>query len=256
MNVIDIDRLRRNEGAIAASFCRKPFKYVVIDDFLQAAAARKIHSEYPAIDKSWESGSGLHTRGKWGKPTMAGTAAEAFYREVNSPEFFAWLSRITGIQNILEDPALSGAGYHQIIDGGFLNVHVDFNKLGSGLDRRLNLIVYMNPDWREEYGGFLELWDMERNVRIENISPNLNRCVIFETNEISFHGHPVPLNTGGRTTRKSLSIYYYTEGRDDIKVVEPHNTLYRNTQGSAGALRVFFNGIAHAGRKLLRSLTH
>src|SRR5205823_3364605 len=113
--------------------------------------------------------------------------------------------------NLLQDQALNGAGYHQIEDGGYLGVHVDFNKLDD-LDRRLNLIVYMNPAWKEEYGGYLELWDMATKARIANIAPILNRCVLFETNEVSYHGHPVPLKTGGMT-RKSLSIYYYSDGR-------------------------------------------
>lgn len=252
MQTIDMDRLLREESAITASFGgRTPFKYVVIDDFLRRDEALKIFLEYPAIDKTWQSGAGLHTRGKWGQPVLAGTVAERFYKEVNSPAFLDYLGRVTGIPKLLEDPDLSGAGLHQIIDGGFLNVHVDYNRLGA-LHRRLNLIVYANPEWTESYGGYLELWDMQRKVRVGNIAPLLNRCVIFETNEVSFHGHPVPLNTGGRTTRKSLSIYYYTAERE--AVAPEHNTVYVNTSGARGAVRLLLNGVAHAGRKLARAV--
>lgn len=254
MQTINMDRLLREESAIEAEFRgKRPFKYVVIDNFLHDEAAWKIFREFPKIDQSWIDSNGLNTRGKWARRVFEGAAAQ-FYREVNSPEFIGFMERVTGIKNILEDRGLEGAGYHQIIDGGFLNVHVDFNK-HDGLDRRLNLIVYMNPKWRSEYGGYLELWDMERKERIANIAPELNRCVLFETNEVSFHGHPVPLATGGPagiTTRKSLSVYYYTSGREDIPAASPHNTLYRNTQGAGGAIRVFLNGFVHAGRKLTK----
>lgn len=253
MKTIDIDRLRRDEAAITQRFqSGQPFKYVLIDDFLRPDIARAIYDEFPHIDQSWIDSNGLHTRGKWAKRVFSGMAAD-FYREVNSPEFVGVLERITGIRNILEDRGLEGAGYHQVINGGFLNVHVDFNK-HQGLDRRLNLIVYLNPYWREKYGGYLELWDMQRQARIENIAPSMNRCVIFETNEVSYHGHPVPLSVDGERTRRSLSVYYYTQGRDDITAAPEHNTLYRNTLGAGGAVRVFFNGVVHAGRKLLRAI--
>lgn len=250
MEAINMARLRRDEADLHFRFnSARPFKYVVIDDFLHEQAARSIHAEYPSIDPNWIDSNGLHTRGKWASPVMTGSAAENFFSEVNSTSFRHYLGRITGIQNLIEDTKLNGAGYHQIREGGFLNVHVDFNKLDK-LDRRLNLIVYMNPDWREEFGGYLELWDMTKKTRIANIAPLLNRCVIFETNEVSFHGHPVPLKTA--TTRKSLSIYYYTEGRSDIEAADPHNTLYVNTQGANGAVRTFLNGIAHFFRKIRR----
>lgn len=251
MEAIDIVRLQRDEHALATRFqAARPFKYVIIDDFLRREAAIRIHSEYPAIDQTWIDSNGMNTRGKWASPVLAGSVADTFFREVNSPAFRSYLGRLTGINDLIEDPKLHGAGFHQIRDGGFLNVHVDFNRLGE-LHRRLNLIVYMNPDWRDEYGGNLELWDMASMKRIENIPPVLNRCVIFETNEVSFHGHPVPLKTGA-LTRKSLSIYYYTETRHEIAVT--HNTLYVNTHGLKGAIRVCFNGIAHLRRKIRAKL--
>ncbi len=256
METIHLERLLRDEAAITKQFReQRPFRYVVIDDFLTPDMAMAILAEYPVVDQSWKSANGLNTRGKWTKTKDLGPVASAFYREINSPEFLVLLGRLTGIKDLLQDPDLSGAGYHQILDGGFLNVHVDFNKLtDSGLDRRLNLIVYLNPDWQERFGGYLELWDMQARTRIENIAPAFNRCVVFETNEVSFHGHPVPLATGGATTRKSLSVYYYTKGRDDIEAAPTHSTLYRNTHGARGAARVFLNGVIHAGRKMLKAL--
>ncbi|MBI3549134.1 MAG: 2OG-Fe(II) oxygenase [Elusimicrobia bacterium] len=248
MRVIDMASLRSRASSIKEEFGRlRPFRFAVIEDFLHLAEAKRVLAEYPAIGKDWVDARGLHARGKWTQPCVAGSCAAEFYNEINSPEFRGFLSDVTGIPALLSDPDLSGAGYHQVVDGGYLDVHVDFNR-HKGLDRRLNAIVYLNPDWREEYGGYLELWDMDRRERVGNVAPAFNRCVVFETNEISFHGHPVALRTGGRT-RRSLSVYYYTQGRDDIPEQDDHSTLYVHTGGVRQRLRTFFNGFAHAGRK-------
>lgn len=243
---IDLHSLTIRLPGISSRFqAASPFRYVIIDDFLRFEVAQRIHDEFPPIDKrTWVSANGLQTRNKWTNPTMAGSVADQFYRQVNSSEFVAWLSRMTGIRNLLADYTLEGAGYHQTIDGGFLNVHIDFNKLReTGLDRRLNLIVYLNHGLQEQLGGALELWDREANRKIEHIPPTFNRCVIFETNEISFHGHPAPWSTGGKTSRKSLSVYYYSEGRQDIGAADSHTTMYLNTEGAAGQWKLLINGI-------------
>ena len=120
------------------------------------------------------------------------------------------------------------------------------------LDRRVNLIVFFDKNWIAEKGGYLELWDMEKKLRIENISPDFNRCVIFETNEISFHGHPKPLKINSNESRKSLSIYYYTKGRNDIGSIDSHNTIYTNTESTQGAFKIFNNGIKHFFRKFYK----
>jgi 2-oxoglutarate-Fe(II)-dependent oxygenase superfamily protein len=245
MDIIDGRALASRENAIRLDFQSKtPFRYVVIDDFLTRGVAERIHDEFPNVDATWVNANGLHTKGKWTQPCVAGSIAERFYLEVNSQEFRRILGNIVGIEGLLADDDLNGAGYHQVVDGGFLNVHIDFNKLGSGLDRRLNLIVYLNHDWVESYGGFLELWDWQAGKRVANIAPIFNRCVIFETNEISYHGHPVPLNTKGKASRKSLSIYYYTRGREEVdRALATHSTIYVNTEGLRGQIKVLFNGV-------------
>ncbi|ABF09424.1 2OG-Fe(II) oxygenase [Cupriavidus metallidurans] len=254
IKTIDVARLLREEHLLTNEFAQqRPFRYIVIDNFLHADQAERIYKSYPAIDEAWQNGNDVHTKGKWGTPDVEGTVAGEFYREVNSPEFRTLLGRITGIPQLLQDPDLQGAGLHQIRDGGFLSVHIDFNRLrGSNLDRRLNLLVYMNPGWKEEWGGCLELWDMEKKQMVSSVLPLLNRCVIFETNEISYHGHPVPVSSGG-VTRKSLSVYYYTDGRDDV-VADNHSTIYVNTQGAEGSAKLLKNGIAHSARKLIKKL--
>ena len=123
-----------------------------------------------------------------------GDRLRAFLWEMSAPPVLAFLEALTGIDGLIPDPYFGGAGPHQILPGGFLKVHTDFNwhpKLK--LDRRLNLLVYLNKEWREEYGGHLELWNREVTVCERRILPVFNRTVVFSTTDFSFHGHPTPL---------------------------------------------------------------
>jgi len=245
---LEIDKKKYNDS--------KPFKYIILDNFLNIDFAEGILDEFPVINEEWKDARGHNTQNKWALPIIQDKIASEFMIEAKSEEFLNYLAKITLIPNLIFDSGLSGAGYHQSTNGGFLNVHVDFNKLtntSATLDRRLNLIVYFNKKWSSEKGGFLELWDMQKNNRIENISPIFNRCVIFETNEISFHGHPKPLKVDSNESRKSLSIYYYTKGRNDISSSKSHNTIYINTESFQGFFKTFKNGIKHFFRKINKS---
>lgn len=219
----------------------KPFRYVVIERFLDELAAAELEATWPKVDQSWVDSNVSHQWKKYTQPVVAGTPAASFFDELATPRFLALLETITGMKGIVADPRQFGGGYHNVFDGGFLDVHVDFNKHDehTGLDRRLNLILYLNSGWREEFGGCLELWDMAARRRIEKIVPTCNRAVLFETNEVSFHGHPEVVRTAGRTARKSLAAYYYTHGRDDVSRVAPHSTIYVNTHGLSGYARQF-----------------
>ncbi len=251
MKTVNIDHIRHILSQTRDTFnAQRPFRYVVLQNFLHVDALRRIQAEFPNVDtKNWVDASGLHTKKKWTQPAVKGSVAEAFYNEVQSSEFLQLIEEITKIKDVLPDPELFGAGYHQTLDGGFLDVHIDFNyHEQTGLDRRLNLIVYINPQWEPIWGGALELWDMEKKQMLAAVPPQENIAVLFETNDISYHGHPQPWNSGGKMSRQSLSTYYYTHGRDDGVSIDKHTTLYVNTQGSRGTLKVFANGI----RDLLR----
>lgn len=256
--MINSSSFHKNIENLKKAFDKKPFKYVVIDNFLDNDIAESILAEFPDITPEWVDARGLHTKNKWTQPSVEGSIAYEFYEKINSSDFLDSLSQVTKIEDLVADKSLEGAGFHQTTDKGFLNVHIDFNRhhKDHSLDRRLNLIVYFNKDWKESDGGFLELWDMEKNKRIENISPIFNRCVIFETNQVSYHGQPVPVNCGNGKSRKSLSAYYYTKGREDISFVEAHNTKYVNTQSIGGYKKIAINGVKHAFRKLKRKVTN
>ena len=253
--VIDMEMILAREAELTRAFhATKPFRYLSFDNFLIEQQAWRIYREFPPIDPDrWVDSNGLHQKNKWTNPLVSGSVAERFFQEANSKPFLEAVARITGISHLLADNSFFGAGYHQTRDGGFLDVHVDFNKLkGTRLDRRLNLLLYLNPEWAAAYGGNLELWDMAAKHKLEEIIPAFNRCVVFETNDISYHGHPVPVNTGGKTTRKSLSIYYYTDGREDGASQGEHNTLYVNTEGWKGKLKIGVNAIRESARRLVK----
>ncbi len=149
---------------------------------------------------------------------------------MNAPPMLGFLEQLTAIDGLIPDPYLGGAGPHQILSGGFLKVHVDFNvhpKLK--LDRRLNMLIYLNQDWQEDWGGHLELWDREVQRCHRKILPIFNRTVVFSTTETSYHGHPNPLRCPEERTRKSLSFYYYTNGRPEAELSAPHDTLFKPT---------------------------
>jgi hypothetical protein len=101
----------------------------------------------------------------------------------------------------------------------------------------------MNKNWKNEYNGFFELWDKANQKQLESIKPSFNRCVIFETTEKSFHGHPQPLATPPDISRKSISVYYYTKERPLQDTANEHNTIFMNTQGFLGMIKNFRSGI-------------
>jgi hypothetical protein len=123
------------------------------------------------------------------------------------------LEKVTGITGLKHDPLLEGGGLHQCGNGGFLNVHADFTCHPHKLNwrRRVNVLVYLNENWKTEFGGNLELWSTDMSSCKRSIEPYLNRAVIFKTDETSFHGFPDPITCPPDVFRKSIALYYFTE---------------------------------------------
>lgn len=159
---------------------------------------------------------------------MGGNTRFLLY-QLNSSIFLSFLERLTGIDGIIPDPYFVGGGLHQIEKGGFLKVHIDFNKHSHmNLERRLNLLIYLNKNWQEEYGGHFELWNREMTKCEKKVLPIFNRCVIFSTSEFSYHGHPEPLTCPDGWTRKSLALYYYSQDRPEAEKFDNHSTVFRS----------------------------
>ena len=156
-------------------------------------------------------------------PARLGDVCDA----LNTPEFLEWLSELTGIPGLMADPSLEGGGLHQSGRGGFLNVHTDFSHhhYNTNWKRRINLIVYFNEGWQEQWGGALELWDSEMQACVVKYQPLFNHAVIFNTDERSYHGFPDALQCPEQSSRKSLALYYYTI--DEGGLAAKRSTNYR-----------------------------
>ena len=146
--------------------------------------------------------------------------------------FIEFIEKLTGISGLLPDPHLTGGGMHQIMPGGKLSLHIDFNKYQrKSLERRLNILVYLNENWEESYGGYLELWNKDVTKAEVKILPVFNRVALFSTTETSWHGHPDPLTCPANRTRRSVALYYYTVKRPEEELAEEHTTVFKERPG-------------------------
>jgi Rps23 Pro-64 3,4-dihydroxylase Tpa1-like proline 4-hydroxylase len=200
-----------------------PFPHIVIDNFLTDDAIQKVLAEIQSLNskdayyKATRKPNGLEYN-KYAFNTNLGPAISELFQELVSDEFVGKVEALSGIQNIIKnDLSLSGAGVHRIANEGYLAIHTDFNtykhtSLGK-LDRRINILIYMNPEWKEEYKG--SLWLCNATEPKKKVLPILNRCVIFNTTSKSFHGHPERLCLPEGISRESIACYYYTKNVND-----------------------------------------
>ncbi|HEX7150429.1 MAG TPA: 2OG-Fe(II) oxygenase [Thermoanaerobaculia bacterium] len=211
----------------------RPFPHIALDGLFDDADLEGVLREFPAPEEmNWARfDNPLEKKlGFYHETARISPRVRQFLEALNGFETLLWLERLTGIEGLIPDPYFGGGGLHQIEPGGYLKVHADFNvhpKLK--LDRRLNMLIYLNKDWREEYGGALELWNADLTECGARILPAFNRTVIFTTTDTSYHGHPHPLSSPPGVTRKSVSLYYYTAGRPEWERSAPHDTIFRET---------------------------
>ena len=212
----------------------QPFKHVMIEDFFELSFAEQLLAEFPSFDKKLSINESGHTSGKSVNTNIRtiSPAYQQLYELLGSRPFLDFVSQLSGIPDLLLDPKMFGGGTHENLHGQDLDPHVDFNYDESrNLHRRLNLIVYMNKDWRSEWGGALEIHSNPHRPnenQIHSFDPLFNRCVMFETNEYSWHGFPkIDLPEDKRhLSRKSLSIYLYTKERPPEETAPLHATFY------------------------------
>ena len=211
-----------------------PFRHVCIDGFLQPEFCESLLRDFPSFDPS----KAINEMGEVGGKSVHEVVSDIspfykqFYQYINSKEFLDAVSAITGIPDLIADGTLFGGGTHENLDGQALDIHVDFNiDERRMLHRRLNLLVYLNKEWEDAWGGLIELHSDPRHPEvdeIESILPLFNRCVIFETSEYSWHGFETIHLPEDRKhlSRKSFAIYLYTKDRPVEDAVAPHTTFY------------------------------
>lgn len=228
MRHINIDSLERDLPVLSQRFRNaQPFEFIVLDDFLDPDSCQGLLDDHIASEgqDAWNSYVHFNER-KLGLSAMErmGTHTRDVLEELSSPRFLSWLQDLSGIDDLVFDPDLDGGGYHKIGRGGFLNVHTDFlaHNIRPHWSRQLNLLVYLNKDWQDEYGGHLELWDEQMTKAHEVVPPVFNRCVIFHTTENSYHGHPDPLACPQDMARRSLALYYFREEAEKLPIKSTH----------------------------------
>ncbi len=206
----------------AASFrVGKPFPHVVINNAYDPVRLGEVLTHWPADGwKQFQKGKRAHNQ-----PDSVVKPVAELMRLGTDSALVNWLRELVGIDDLQGDPSLHGGGLHEVESGGSLGMHVDFNR-NDDLYRRVNAILYVNRNWREEWGGALELWDRPTDpARKLIIPPVFNRLVIFEASEHSWHGHPKPLQCPEWTSRKSVAWYFYSQ-TPHPSYQHDHSTVY------------------------------
>lgn len=215
-----------------------PFNHIVIDNFLDAEIADLLASSFPGIDDVawWMYDNPLEKKYAFDRVNSLGPSFVKVFEYFNSSDFVDQIQKLSGLQSLVADPSLRGGGLHMIGRGGKLDIHEDFN-IHKDLKalRKLNLILYLNKEWKDEWGGHLEIWNSSMTKLHRSILPVHNRAVIFRTDQKSNHGHPHPLSCPEESFRKSIAVYYY-EPASSIEGLEYKSTNYKKLPGEGSEL--------------------
>lgn len=226
--VVDLQKVDARFEAEGPTYqSASPFPHIAMQGVFDLEVLRAINQEFPQSQNMAGSFTGEIEGGKFTETDWAkfGPVTQAFVAACNSGPFLHSLTKLTGIEGLIADPYLSGGGQHQTARGGRLKVHSDFNVHPFlNLTRRLNMLVYLNEGWQEEWGGALELWNLDMTRAEVRIPPVMGQVAVFTTSDISFHGLPDPLECPEGTFRRSLAFYYFTA---DGATPEPRSTLWK-----------------------------
>lgn len=226
-------------SALGTQYCdryksAKPFPHIVLPDFLDEDILDLCLREFPATPAS--SAAGYMRRQEnlkfEFKPETLSPPLRSLFYSFNSIPFVGFIENLSGIKGLIPDPYFAGAGFHEVSQGGHLDIHADFNfHAALGLERRINVLIYLNKDWREEYGGCFEIWDQKMKRCRERIVPAFNTCVMFNTSSTSFHGNPAKVNHPDGKPRRAIALYYYTATWDGTR--RAHSTQFKVRPESA-----------------------
>jgi hypothetical protein len=214
----------------------EPYRHLVIDDFFDRRLAELCLENFPPLDDgSWEKADDpdieVKFRTTWTSEFDIPDGLVDAVRILNSSTFLNAMAQRVGIPKIVPDPYFSGGGLNVTKRGGLLDVHVDGNYHdATGLNRRLNALLYLNPEWEPSWGGEFGIYDKTGEVCLKKIPPVFNRLIVFDSHDFSFHGLPDPVMFPEGSQRRSIILYYYTkEPRPAQHVAEaaPHSALWK-----------------------------
>lgn len=237
-----------------------PFPSIYIDNFFDEAFLEEVLHEFPKVDQLKDkiyyanpNEDKYATKGEY----SFGKQTKRLVHFLNSQPFLEFLQKITGIEEtLIPDPYFEGGGFHEIKPGGFLKVHVDFHKNKKlHLHRIVNFLIYLNKDWEEDYGGHLELWEKDMSRCVSKILPKFNRAAMFSTTGNSWHGHPDPVQCPEGNSRKSLALYYYTNGRPENELDKGQKnritTTFSNRKGLDSGKMKYYNKMINLANAII-----
>ena len=232
---LDVEAAQTAGAGLAAGYAdATPFPHAVIDDFLPRSVIDYCLANFPQeLDPDGQSFDRDQERYKrsFQPDHLADAKLRALFYTFNSRPFLKVVENVTGIKGLIPDPYFQGGGFHEIGQGGHLSVHADFNHhKPMDLERRVNVLIYLNDGWEARYGGALELWNADMTERVQSVVPIANRCVMFSTTCDSYHGNPEPIDHPNGQTRKSIALYYYTSTWDETKSAK--TTQFRPRPGT------------------------
>ncbi len=231
--LIDNDVAKAAGAAKAEAYqSAEPYHHGCIDNFLPEEVLNKVLQDLETLPEAEEGYSRAQENLKFSYiPERLPHYTKNLFYAFNSRPFILFLEQMTGIKGLIPDPYFMGAGIHKTLNGGHLDIHADFNLHGPmQVERRLNVLIYLNHDWKEEYGGCFEVWDKAMTQKMASFVPTYNRMVCFSTGSDTFHGNPEPVNHPNGEARQSIALYYYTATWDATR--KEHTTLFKPRPGS------------------------
>ena len=210
----------------------EPYNHICIDNFLPEAVIERVLADLKQLPDAEASFDRAQERYKSSyNPERLPVYTKNLFHAFNARPFILFLEEMTGIKGLIPDPYYVGAGIHKTLNGGHLDIHADFNLHKQMMvERRLNVLIYLNKDWKEEYGGSFEVWDKEMKGKVAGFPPLFNRMCCFSTGSDTFHGNPEPVNHPDGEPRQSIALYYYTATWDASR--KAHTTLFKPRPGT------------------------
>lgn len=220
--------------ASAASYqSAKPYHYGSFDDFMPPEILDRVRAELRQLPEAEDMFNRPQEKLKTSYiPERLPPYTRNLFYALNSRPFVLFLEEMTGIPGLIPDPYFAGGGIHVVANGGHLDIHADFNHHDKlNLERRLNVLIYLNKDWKEEYGGSFEIWNTDMTAKVKGFLPLFNRMVCFSTGSDTWHGNPETVNHPDGEPRMSMALYYYTATWDSTR--REHTTLFKPRPGTA-----------------------
>lgn len=210
----------------------KPFPHICLDNFLPMDVIENVRADLDGLPDAERSFDAAQERYKSQyNPDRLPSYTRSLFHAFNSRPFLLFLEEMTGIKGLIPDPYFIGAGIHKTLTGGHLDIHADFNlHPHMKVERRINVLIYLNPEWKEEYGGSFEIWEKDMSRKVESFAPTQNRMCCFSTASDTFHGNPEPVNHPDGLPRQSIALYYYTATWSAAR--KEHSTLFKPRPGS------------------------